>query len=220
VPTEIIECASVGNYDQWALGAGGDKVVAVNSPHDDNTSFISEHTSGQKQSYAIDSMAGDADEIISVSPFFRAAGVGTNPKSMRALLRLGGSDSVGPTKTTTDTPFTDYQDAVSRPGGGDWAVADIASLEIGVEQTATSDPESNRCTTIRVTVSYQEPQQGGSIVLAKWLLPLIGAASHGLLRREVVGLTRALKIRPSTEADFCRILEAFRVRPRFVFIGR
>lgn len=152
--TATIEMSAVGALDEWTLAAGASKVAAINSPHDDDTSYIT-GAEGQKQDFTPGSLAAvPADaEITSVSVNMRAARDGGSNGTVRANHILEATTVNGTTRVVgaSYANFTDTYTA--KPGGGTWTKADIAALIVQLENV-TGDANVVRVTTLTLTVTW------------------------------------------------------------------
>lgn len=221
MPTDRLLPAAIATDDDWSLGAGGSKPVAVQT-NDDDTTYISvtnNNVDSLRETFYVDALESLANQISQVdvaSRSRRTSGINLQP---RTYVRVGASTQAFST-TVTGSYATETDADISRPGGGNWVPADFpggsAGAEIGVDNFPVDNTNVARCTWLYFDVTYSTVQSGAIVAIFGWLPPLIAAASHCLSRREVAWLLRNLKTRPSNDHDFRRILEAFQVRPRFV----
>lgn len=164
MPTEILEVAAVSDLDLWTLGAGADKVVAVNSPNDDLTSYI--YTVGttyryQKYTLAASSIPGGAT-INSVRIFSRMQRGGANDSTVRFRLYLGANYTESITYSLV-AAWVDRTVGLSRPGGGNWSVADLAVLKASI--TNRLDLDQANCTSLWIIVNYTPPADTDKMLL-------------------------------------------------------
>ncbi len=163
--TMDIACAAVGNYDQWALAAGADKVVAVAAPDDDATTRITEDTVNHRQSYTLTAatvatLKSVADSVTSVAVTSRGNKSGATTETYKHFLRLGGTDSDGISNTLTSGVWTTQgPETVTRPGGGSWALVDFDTLEVGIVKDQDG-ANLAQVSTLYITVTYS-PRAGG-----------------------------------------------------------
>ena len=156
MPTATIQVAAVTSPDQWLLVAGADKVAAVNSPDDSDTSCLNTSTGGtygQQYSLAANSIPSGST-INSVSIYSRAR-VEASSANMSVRLSLGANDGPSFTRNYT-TSYASYTDASTRPGGGTWTKTDIDNLE--VEVYASVGSIRRRITSLWVIVDYTPPK--------------------------------------------------------------
>lgn len=141
----------------WTLGAGLDKVSAVNSPDDDYTTYIRGYTNRQEQ-YTLDPTSiPPGSTINSVSVISRVEC--PNGETATAYLYLGANQSNG----TPRSPllWQSYTEAIARPGGGSWDQTDLSTLEVGI--IATNSPYTAcACTTLEVVVDYTPAAPGAT----------------------------------------------------------
>ena len=168
MPQETLEVTAVSTPNNWGLGAGADKVVAVNSPDDADTSYINATALGAaQQQYAVANtsalQAGDTVNFVRIRKRMAKA-VPSHNVGAFATAVLGGSTSNGATVTPAITYADTDDDFATKPGGGAWAKADVDAVEIRL--TELSDPELGngtiKCTTFKVIVDYTPAPSGPS----------------------------------------------------------
>lgn len=217
MPVETLTAASTGTYTGWAIAAGS-RPSLVNSD-DGDTSYCTSSTIGHKDSYVLTVLVPAAITIDNVSMFAKTAEWSGGNGDVAFFMRsYGGVDgSLGGTHSGAAGYNLKESDMTSlRPGGGSWIPTDFES---GNETQMGLNSRSNNG--VRYTYAYTEvtytPMPAGAWRwgIQMWLPPLIAAASHALSRQDVISILSRLRTRPSSEEEFCRILEAFRVRPRY-----
>lgn len=116
----------------WFLGAGSTKVAAVSPPDDDDASYLFPQSVGNVQLFGFDVSAIPAGAVI-VSVGLRIwhndpleTGGSFTPR-----IRLGGTN-VDATTVEVTNRWQAWQGDLSRPGGGDWTVADLTDLRGGM----------------------------------------------------------------------------------------
>lgn len=117
---------------------------------------------------------------------------------------------------TTTAAFVDDTSALARFGGGSFQPSDFtdtANHWWGVKLSSAPAADKAVLSEMDMDVDYAAPAGAFSFLLNSWIPPLLAVASHGLLKREIAALLSNLKIRPSSQEDFVRILEAFKRRP-------
>jgi len=160
MPTETIQVAAVTTPDQWTLGAGADKVVAVNGPDDDDTSYIYCSTSGRWETYSLAANAIPVGATInSVSVVSRGYKSSGSTARWAVGVLLGGSSTFG--LTHFPASYTSYTETLARPGGGTWSVADLASVEVLVRFYNSG---TIRVTSLWVSVDYTPPANTGQML--------------------------------------------------------
>lgn len=156
MPIATIQVAAVTAPDLWTLGAGADKVIAVNAPHDDDTSYIrASGAAGTREQYSLGThVIPTGSTIQSVSTMARVRAE-SSVRSFRTVLVLGANSSFGGPHAE-GTSYSSRTDVISRPGGGSWAFSDLNSLQIGIELVATPTV-ARRCTSLWLIVDYTPP---------------------------------------------------------------
>lgn len=168
--TETLEMTLIADTDQWTLGAGANKVIAVNSPDDDITSYIYSGTAAQEQKYTVANpssiRAGDVINFVRSS--YRAISENGDPDTITRVNQiLGGSENAGDNNLLDGSWTTRTQDWTTKPGGGAWTTADVNSVEFEVELVIAGLADTARCTTMQLIVDYTPSALMGS-------LPLLG----------------------------------------------
>jgi len=146
--------ALVPGYDDWILGAGADKVVAVNGPDDDDATYINGVAPGALERYLLASHAipaGSTINIVSVRDRTRYYQGG--PPTHRVGVALG-EDVVESGFIGITNVYQDFTTPLTRPGGGDWTLGDLDTVGVYVKRT-TGYP---RVTSLWVIVDYTPPQ--------------------------------------------------------------
>lgn len=213
--TTILEPASVGTDDGWDLGVGANKVVAVQLPDDDLTSYISESDIDVRESYNMDNLSG-ADVITQQVITTRALRISNGNAFYPFMISDTPTYRYGSGVAAT-TSFTDYDETdLAEPDGATWTQALINTTEIGVRRYAGAS--TTRVTSLYWTITYLTG--GGFLFVGNWLAPLWAAGvGGGLLFREIAEGLRYQKTHPSYRHEFMEIRDRLLRRPRFVFQG-
>jgi len=156
--TEKLACSAVTSPDQWDLGAGADKVVAVNEPDDDYTTHISGANPNLIQRYSLEASAIPSGSTInSVSVSSRSMG-GTNGRHRQGLALSTNTSESADIANLGFLSWATTVNVISRPGGGSWALTDLASLEAYLK--VTNDANTCYTTTLFVSIDYTEGAVG------------------------------------------------------------
>jgi hypothetical protein len=164
LPTVVIQVAAVTSPDQWVLGAGANKVVAVNGPDDEDTTYIQSTTTLTEQYSLAAAGIAPGSAINSVSVVSRVRFSAGSARTWRVDLKLGGNTTSGPNHTSA-AAYASYSDTLGRPGGGAWSLADLATLEVAIVQTAAGAGAVQRCTSLWLIVDYTPPSAAGNMLL-------------------------------------------------------
>lgn len=152
--TQNIACGAIGANDSWTLAAGATKVAAVAAPDDDDTTRLTDATSGHKQSFTLDSHTIPAgSKINSISLVFKAKSANGLSKNYRGFFLLGGNTTNGTLRN--NTTYNTFTESIARPGGGSYALIDLSTLEIGMDNQGT---DGKTVTTLYVTVDFSVPE--------------------------------------------------------------
>lgn len=155
MPTEIIQVDAVIAPDDWTLGAGASKVAAVQSPDDDDTSYINSGTSAGTQQWftmANPAAIGAGDAINSVSITARCKRGGATSANYRAGCNVSGGTQADGVNRTAGASYADTTETFAlNPDAGAWTFSDLEGLRIGIAILQTRDV---RCTSFYVTIDY------------------------------------------------------------------
>ena len=103
-------------------------------------------------------------------------------------------------------------------GPGGWAPGDFPGGGAGTYQgvySSTNAGGSIFATYAHVQVTFTLGGGGFALWVSGLIPPLIGLASHGLLRKEIAAMCRMMKVRPTYAQEFERIRSELLRRPRF-----
>lgn len=162
--TEILIVDGNIGADDWALGAGSDKVSAVQTPDDDDTSYINSGTTAftaQRFTFSNPVSIGAGDTINSVTYKVRAKRGGAENATLR-FAAIAGSDTHGQTDVTTTSSYQDFSSAAqtTAPDGGAWTLDDLNNIGPRVENRQARDV---RVTTITAVVDYTPAAPAASV---------------------------------------------------------
>ncbi len=166
--TEILRPNAAGAYCNMPLETGAacpnhyqnvDEAVA-----DEATTVVINNTTSQlKDAYNLEpSIIPGGSTINSVKVYFRFRSSDFGDGYGQPGLRLSGSETMGSEQTHTGTSYVTYNEALARPGGGNWAVADLADLEVIIGLKAGTGLNYGNCTQIYVQIDYSLAVVGGS----------------------------------------------------------
>ena len=92
--------------------------------------------------------------IESVDVYYRAQGDG-GAHTATPMLKLGVNTTTG-THVHPGLAFGNYNEILTRPGGGNWSVADIDALQFGIALFDSSGVNTPRCSQIYIVVTYYD----------------------------------------------------------------
>ncbi len=219
MPATDVEVAAVGNWDEWTLEVGDDKVVAVNygGAHDDMGTTIVKAAADGLESYLHEGLPPGAAVVVDVAEVIRAYRYAGAAGYWNCWRRIAPDQSQCNEDHTEVGFSTKTHNNIARPGGGTWVPSDFDNIagkyEVGVRAENMGGADGIRCTTVYSVVNWE--YQAGSFVymVSSWLPPLLAVASHGLTKIDVSAILSSLKTRPSNNEDLTRILEVFKRRP-------
>lgn len=120
--------------DGHALGSDGGPMPGAVQAGDPRYSILP--SVGDRQSFTVDSsgLPVDLNSVVAVQARFAAGNPVGGGRTVKPLLKLGGAELVDTARALPADPTYVAGDVhETKPGGGSFTVADLASLEIGVE---------------------------------------------------------------------------------------
>ena len=166
--TEILRPDAAGAYCNLPRETGSPcpthfQNVDEVSTDEDSTLVQNDTAVEQKDAYNIGSSSIPGGSVInSVTVYFRFRSVDVGDAYATPGLRLSASETLGTEIPHTGTGYTTYNEALARPGGGNWAVADLADLEVIIGLKAGTGLNYGNCTQIYVQIDYSLAVVGGS----------------------------------------------------------
>lgn len=215
MPVATLTPVAVGNYDAWTLGAGGSKVIAVDPPDDDDTTYISNITDNNRQSFTVDQLSGAASiQTHAVKGRVRSE---SGTPNFALFIRRSGVDTDG-TGTAPTTSYVDY--TATDLGGGTPTPDEVNATEIGIRDT--SGANVLRCTTLKWEVTYTPSGGGFAAFAAVFLAGLLGA---GIILTEATRIADEIYRRSSgnlriTPAEYARLYHEIKSDPHRVYLFR
>ena len=184
---ERLALSAVEAPDNWTLGAGANKVVAVALPDDENTSYIfATVLTAVEQQYDVAARTKIYAKIDSVT--FRTRHIRTNPAAgaQYAKRMIVGASTVDLAAIGAPITYEDHDwNRTTQPDGSAWTMAAIDALKVRLIESSGLGIGDMRITTGHIDV-YGTP--GGS---GCWL-PVLGA---GILN--ALPVPRIFAVKPS-----------------------
>ena len=135
--TEILRPNAAGDYENIdnvvGDGVGTHWTTVDEAVADDATSYVwTASTSVLKDAYNLGATAIPSGSTInSVTVYFRGrCALAAKAGVCYPGLRLGTNETTGSRATFLGTTWTTKSEALARPGGGSWSVADLNSLQV------------------------------------------------------------------------------------------
>jgi len=145
-----------GNYDgNWIVSTGTDQWAMIDeaTSDDDGTYIYSESANRFSCTFPTTPAvpSGATDISVTVHYISKKSGALGSP-AFTPFLRFSSTDNDGSAQSLT-TSYVEYSEAISKPGGGDWTVAEVngISWEAGGLHNGSGN---NRCTQLWVVISY------------------------------------------------------------------
>jgi len=157
---EILRPNAAGAYCNIPLESGA---VCPNhyqnvdeEPTDESTTcLVNNTTTEQRDAYNLEaSSIPGGSPIKSVTVYFRFRSSDTGIAYGRPGLRISTDETLGTEIPTTGTSYTTYSEALARPGGGSWALADLADLQVIIGLKRGTGSNYANCTQVYVEVDY------------------------------------------------------------------
>jgi hypothetical protein len=162
MPTEILRPNGNGDTIQLdvvpTFGTDNWDRVDEASADDASTYVYTNNTSFREDRYTLQATGLTTETIDSIDAVHRGRASASNTVEMEWGVRLGSSNSMGSTVSTSSTTWTTRTNSgLGRPGGGSWAVADLNSLRYRHRMRRVSGTVQAQCTQVFVRVNYSLP---------------------------------------------------------------
>lgn len=105
---------------------------------DDDTTFISSSTPGDKETYGLGDLVTTAGSVFAVQVNVVARKDDAGVRTIAPVTRVGGTDFDGTTTPGLATSYQGYQQLYERldPSGAAWTIASVNAMEAGVKEVA------------------------------------------------------------------------------------
>ncbi len=157
----IVRPTAIQNFNQWTLGAGSNKVSAVNEPvSDGDTSYITTSSNNIVQSYNVTGAGIPTSTTnIYVELHYVARKTVSQPAQITGVMTWGASQSEGPLQTLTTSYQEFTRNMTTNPQtGSSWTVSDVNNWVSGNNIYAFGVKSKNarnmRVTQIYIKVGY------------------------------------------------------------------
>ncbi len=126
-----------GTTVAWTASAGADYTTVDDNPNNGDTDYISSSTATQVDTFTYPAL-GVTGTVLGVAPTSLARKDDAGVRSIREVVRSGGTDYAGAADLTLTTAYVNYQQIwETNPATGvAWTVAGVDSAEAGVKLTA------------------------------------------------------------------------------------
>jgi hypothetical protein len=134
---ETIRPDADGDLEQWTVNGCTDSFDCVNEvvADDDATRLtLPPNQTNQDTRLTLSNVTAPTDsEIVSVTVHHRSKSstAADSPRAIAPLLRLGTNQTTG-SNVSMAASYANYSEALARPGGGSWSVADLNNLVVGI----------------------------------------------------------------------------------------
>lgn len=128
--------SGAGNYTQWTPSTGSNWQNVDDAVPDDDTTYNESATAGQKDSFTLPSLPVTTGTVYAQNVKTRVRKTDAGARTVRNILRSGGSDQAGTTITPTTTYAQNSSIFEQTSGAVDWTIATSNSLEPGYELVA------------------------------------------------------------------------------------
>jgi hypothetical protein len=197
MPIQELRPLTIGFYNQLALGAGANKVTAVDPgrpiSHDDSTSYIRINIgdADKAESYLFETIPPSAPSINSLKIAVRWENSDNISHTLRTTVRIP-TEGAGPNWTrgvgggwATETPT-----AANKPGGGVWTTALVNIVDCGFYITEPMNASSVGVTSFWLVCDYTSAPGGFmAVVLSAIPWAWLGAS---FIERDIVRLAQCV----------------------------
>jgi hypothetical protein len=127
-----------GNLSQW-LGSDGNStdnyLLVDDATPDDDSTYVESSTVGQIDTYTAANVTPSAGTVFGIQPILRARKTTAGARSIASAVRLSGTETYSANRAlgTSYEYLLDIRE--TDPGGGDWSISDLNSLEVGEKVT-------------------------------------------------------------------------------------
>lgn len=211
---------AVGFASGWTVGAGT-RPSLINSDDGDTSYVAANGGTGVPvaEHYGLTALSGRPALISRVEQFTKVARAGGTNQIYSAFLSTpGGTRNIAQSASVVSGTYTlhNFLHTFSKPGGGTWGVGDFVT--VGQYEMAAEASDNAGASFVKWTYGYVEvdwsPEGGGfAFLVAQWLLPLLGLASHGVSFEEITRALRSLRTRPCFREEFEMVQAALLRRP-------
>lgn len=163
--TEILRPNDIGDYtalSHWPdTGEENWEDVDDVIPDEDTTYVFSGSLTQEKDAYNLEPSSIPGGSVInSVKVYYRWVAFSSKyGEYAQPYLRLSGVETAGSEEYTISTDWQTLNEILSRPGGGNWSVADLADLQVVIGLRTNDYHESiprSLCTQTYVEVDWSE----------------------------------------------------------------
>lgn len=191
VTSTIVAADNSSSVDVYTAGAGDNTSIpelfgapthwqAVNLS-DGDTSYVGTQTDVgiyYQDTYTITSPGLPSyaviDDVIVHINWENTDGAGNN--GVKAVVRLAGTDNVSNLFTATGAGYNTVSASLGKPGGGAWTLADLTTLQIGVQVTTSGIGRDTRVSYVYATIGYHVPVSvsKSGVASGEHLIKLVG----------------------------------------------
>ncbi len=158
--TEILRPNAPGDYTALSRNTGNANWEMVDEEvADEHTTRVYTNSLAQvKDAYGLEATAIPGDATInSVKIYFRFRGASVDATMYcQPFLRLDTNETSGTEESDSEASWTTYSEILGRPGGGDWAVADLNDLQAVIGLRTGNEAYLCQGTQVYVEIDYTE----------------------------------------------------------------
>ena len=136
VTVETLLPTADGTHQAWTPTPAGTHFSTVNNnPPDDDTSYVSDLTAGDLESYTVNPLALVSGQVYGVVTNLYARKDDAAGRQLAPLIRTGGVDYVGNTTPGLGSTYLFFRQVFqSNPAGGAWTIASVNGAEYGMKE--------------------------------------------------------------------------------------
>lgn len=221
MPTSTLPFVSEAAVNNFTYTGGSTDYTNLNSD-DADTSYGAVNDNPGWVKLDVQQLPGYAVGIVGAVLGYHKDKKITNNFNLDMRIIQAGTDKLadGGAEVRSNAAYAGHQDSwATDVNSNPWTVANFNATKWFYKKTNTGVNTNMRVTYGWMKATWLSASGGFVHLLSQWLPPLLAVASHGLLKSEVAQILASIKHVPSSKEDFTRTLGAFRVRPKFVFLG-
>ena len=136
VTVETLYPVGDGAHQAWTPSAAGSHYSLVNEhPPDGDSSYVSDITPGDMDTYTVNSLAALTGTVYGVATNLYVRKDDATARTIAPVIRMAGVDYTGATTVGLTTSYLYYRQLYSQaPSGAAWTIANVNSSEYGIKE--------------------------------------------------------------------------------------
>jgi hypothetical protein len=134
VRVEALYPGGAGTTTQWTPSAGGNYACVDDVTPNDDTDYVSSSTVGQKDTYVMSNLTGNAAAIAGIQSDLLHRKDDAGSRTVAAVIRSGGADYDGTAASVLDNYFYASEIRETDPATGTaWTITGVNAMEAGIK---------------------------------------------------------------------------------------